>query len=152
MQKSHMLLYLRRCELHHTSRSRHRLGSIRNRPGGWSRISTSRSFPVAEGAKYMRAGDTSGHDATPRLIFAIGSGEEVARETLATAGTSFGPVCNHDGLTYPLTVDRFHPRADRDTIVNRLLDWSNEARRVGRVERAEYLVCLAWEAYDRAPD
>lgn len=40
--------------------------------------------------------------------------------------------------------------ADRDAVVNRVLDWSEAARARGREERAQRLLCLAWEAFDRA--
>lgn len=40
-------------------------------------------------------------------------------------------------------------RIDRvSCIVERLMDWSDAARRAGRVERAERLLFLAWAAYD----
>jgi len=39
--------------------------------------------------------------------------------------------------------------SSRDKTVNRLLDWAEDARMAGRRERAEYLLSLAWEAFDR---
>lgn len=99
----------------------------------------------------MGTGDTSNHDATPHLMFATRSGEEPAGGTFTAAETSFGPIRNHDSKAYSFIVDRSGGRADRATIVNRLLDWSDEARATGRLRRAEYLVCLAWDAYDRVP-
>ena len=85
------------------------------------------------------------------LTFGIGSSEELAGRTLTTAGTSRRPVRNPDGKACALAVDYAHLRSNRDTIVTRLLDWSDEACRLGHVRRMEYLVCLAWEAYDRVP-
>ena len=90
-------------------------------------------------------------NAAPSLIFAIGSGEELAGRTFTTAGTSLSRVGNDDGPACAFVVDYSHSRSSRGTIVNRLLDWSDEARRLGRVRRAEYLVDLAWEAHDRVP-
>ncbi len=90
-------------------------------------------------------------NAAPSLIFAIGSGEELARRTFTTAGASLSPVGNDDGPACAFVVDYSYSRSNRGTIVNRLLDWSDEARRLGRVRRAEYLVGLAWEAYGRVP-
>lgn len=66
-------------------------------------------------------------------------------------GASLSPVRNRDGKVGAFVVDYTRSRSNRDTIVNRLLDWSDNARRLGRVRRADYLVCLAWEAYDRVP-
>jgi hypothetical protein len=37
---------------------------------------------------------------------------------------------------------------DRTSVINRILDWSDEARAKGRNDRAQYLTCLAWSAYD----
>lgn len=37
----------------------------------------------------------------------------------------------------------------RDKVVNRLLDWADDSHRRGQELRAEYLIALAWEAYDR---
>jgi hypothetical protein len=99
----------------------------------------------------MGTSDTSNYDATSDLIFAIASGEEPTRETFTTAETSFGPTRNRVGNAYPFIVDDARPRVNRATIVNRLLDWSDKARVAGRVRRAEHLVCLAWDAYDRVP-
>lgn len=42
-------------------------------------------------------------------------------------------------------------RLDRGATINRILDWCDEARAGGRAERAQFLTCLAWEAYDRLP-
>jgi hypothetical protein len=55
------------------------------------------------------------------------------------------------GLQISVDSSRVHSHSSRVTIVDLLLDWSDEARRLGRVQRAEYLLCLAWEAYDRLP-
>jgi hypothetical protein len=90
-------------------------------------------------------------DAEPSLIFGIRSGEELAGRTVTPAVASHSPVRNHDGKACAFVVDYSHSRSNRGSIVNRLLDWSDEARRLGRVRRAEYLVCLAWDAYDRVP-
>jgi hypothetical protein len=81
----------------------------------------------------------------------MASREEPTGQTFTTAETSFGPIGNHGGKADPFMVDHARPRADRATIVNRLLDWSDKARATGRVRRAEHLVCLAWNAYDRLP-
>ena len=107
------------------------------------------SFPIAEGSRPMDTRIAPNDDAAPSLIFGTGSGEELAGRTFTTAGASLGPVRNHDGKACASVVDRSRPRADRATIVNRMLDWSDEARATGRVRRAEYLVCLAWDAYER---
>ena len=40
-----------------------------------------------------------------------------------------------------------YPRA----VAERLADWSDQARRAGRVERSDRLLLAAWEAYDRPP-
>ena len=90
-------------------------------------------------------------DAAPSLTFGTGSSEQPAGQTFTTAGASLGPVRNPDDKACAIVVDYSHSRSNREAIVNRLLDWSDEARRLGRVRRAEYLVCLAWEAYDRVP-
>ena len=90
-------------------------------------------------------------DAAPSLTFGKGSSEELAGRTFTAAGASLNPVRNPDDKACAFVVDYSHSRSNQGTIVNRLLDWSDEARRLGRVRRAEYLVCLAWEAYDRVP-
>src|SRR5580658_2474868 len=100
----------------------------------------------------MGTSDISNYDATSDLMFAITSGEEPTGGTFTTAETSFGPLRNRVGKAYPFIVDHARPRADQAAIVNRLLDWSDKARATGRVRRAEYLVCLAWDAYHRLPD
>ena len=43
------------------------------------------------------------------------------------------------------------PRALRhpDAVVERLAEWADEARQSGRTVRADNLLLLAWEAYDR---
>jgi len=97
----------------------------------------------------METSRAANDDATPSLIFEMASGEERTSRTFSKAGTSFDPVRNRDRQACAFVADHSHSRLDRDTIINRLLDWSEEARRAGRVRRAEFLVCLAWEAYDR---
>jgi hypothetical protein len=67
----------------------------------------------------------------------------------ATVGALLSPVRNHQGEARA-AVGRC-VRADRATIVNRILDWSDEARARGQVRRAEHMVCLAWAAYDQTP-
>ncbi len=99
----------------------------------------------------MGTSDTSNQDATPHLMFAVASGEESTGGTSTTAESSSGPVRNHEAEASPCIVSLSRRRADRATTVNRLLDWSDEARARGRVRRGEYLVCLAWDAYDRVP-
>jgi len=84
-------------------------------------------------------------------MFAMPPGEELAATTFTQAGASLGPVCIQDSQTFVSVGTDAHARFDRDTIINRLLDWAVEAREQGRVRRADYLVCLAWEAYDRVP-
>ena len=37
----------------------------------------------------------------------------------------------------------------RDVMVNRLLDWAEQARSHGRDNRSEDLTLLAWDAYER---
>jgi hypothetical protein len=90
-------------------------------------------------------------DAEPSLIVGIQSGEELAGRTVTPAVASLSPVRNQDGKACAFVVDYSRSRSNRASIVNRLLDWSEQARRLGRVQRAECLVCLAWQAYDRAP-
>src|SRR5271156_5513332 len=99
----------------------------------------------------MGTNDISNDDARPHPMFAIASGQESTGGTFTTGETCFVPIRNCVAKAYPLIVDHTRPRIDRATTINRLLDWSDEARSVGRVRRAEYLVCLAWDAYDRAP-
>jgi hypothetical protein len=36
-------------------------------------------------------------------------------------------------------------------IAERLADWSDQARRAGRKERADRLLLAAWDAYERLP-
>jgi hypothetical protein len=67
----------------------------------------------------------------------------------ATAGAFLSPVCNHQGEARASAGGCV--RADRASIVNRILDWSDEARARGQVRRAEHMVCLAWAAYDQTP-
>ena len=90
-------------------------------------------------------------DAAPSLIFGTGPREELAGRPFIPPEASLGAVRNDDGQPCAFVFDYSHLRSNRGTIVNRLLDWSDEARRLGRLRRAEYLVCLAWEAYDRVP-
>jgi hypothetical protein len=99
----------------------------------------------------MGTSDISNHDATSDLMLGIASGEEPTGGTLTATETSSGPFRNLVGKAYPSIIDHARPRADRARTVNRLLDWSDEARATGRERRAEYLVCLAWDAYDRIP-
>lgn len=87
----------------------------------------------------------------PSLIFDPTSGGEFASSVYTSAGVSLGPACNNGGMACASVVECSRPRFDRATIVNRMLDWSDEARAKGRVQRAEYLVCLAWDAYEQAP-
>jgi hypothetical protein len=86
-------------------------------------------------------------DAAPSMIFGAGSGGEFGDGTFATTGVFLSPICNHHGKARASVVDRV--RADRATIVNRILDWSDEARAKGQLRRAEHMVCLAWAAYDQ---
>ena len=39
-------------------------------------------------------------------------------------------------------------RPEQELVINRLLDWAEEARRHGRSKRADHLVDLAWIAFD----
>ena len=41
------------------------------------------------------------------------------------------------------------PLRDPDAAVARLADWADEARHSGRARRADELLSLAWQAYDR---
>ena len=49
------------------------------------------------------------------------------------------------------TIRNFRRRAtaERDAVVNRILDWCDQAHTNRRDERAQYLLNLAWEAFDR---
>jgi hypothetical protein len=96
---------------------------------------------------------TSQNEAVPSLLAWTGSSEQLMGRTWTMADASLTPnsVRNQDGNVYASVVDRSRRHADRATIVNRMLDWSDEARANGRVRRAEDLVCLAWEAYERIP-
>jgi hypothetical protein len=89
--------------------------------------------------------------AAPFPMFAMPPGEKLADTTFAPMGASFGPVCIQDGQAVASVGAHAHARFDREKIVNRLLDWAEEAREQGRARRADYLVCLAWDAYDRVP-
>jgi hypothetical protein len=90
-------------------------------------------------------------DFPPSPTYGIWASEELAGRTSITAGASLSPTHNPDDNTWALVVDDSHSRSNRGAIVNRLLDWSEEARGQDRLRRAEYLVWLAWEAYDRVP-
>ena len=89
-------------------------------------------------------------DAASSLILGTGSGEELAGRTFTTAGASFGPVRTQDSKAFATVVGRSRP--DRAMVVNRLLDWSDEACATGRLQRAEHLVYQAWNAYGRLSD
>ena len=41
------------------------------------------------------------------------------------------------------------PSSERAMTIDRILDWYDEARASGRMDRAHFLTCLAWEAFDR---
>jgi len=41
-----------------------------------------------------------------------------------------------------------NPRCLTHSFIDRVLTWAEEARNNGRELRAEYLVCVAWQAYD----
>ena len=88
-------------------------------------------------------------DAAPSMIFGTGSGAEFGGGMFATAGVFLSPVRNHHGKAHASAGDRVG--ADRATMVNRILDWSDEARAKGRVGRAEHMLCLAGAAYDEMP-
>ena len=60
-----------------------------------------------------------------------------------------GPMHVSDGSGRASVFAHSTVSANRETVVNRLLDWAEEARARGRERRAENLVCLAWDAYDR---
>ena len=85
------------------------------------------------------------------LMFGLPPDQDVADRVVISADVPFDPVCNRDMRRYVAVTSRRHSSSDRETIVNRLLDWAEDARARGRERRAEYLVCLAWEAYDRVP-
>ena len=89
--------------------------------------------------------------AAPLPMFTMPPGKRLAGTTFNPEGAAHGPVRNHGSQAYVSAGIDTHARFDRETIINRLLDWAVEAREQGRVRRAEYLVCLAWEAYDRVP-
>jgi hypothetical protein len=99
----------------------------------------------------MRTSVVQDNDASLSLTLGIPSGEELADARLTGRATPSDPVRGCDAQACACAGDRSHRRYDRETMVNRLLDWSEAARALGRVQRAEYLVCLAWEAYDRVP-
>jgi hypothetical protein len=99
----------------------------------------------------MRTSVAPIYDATHAVTFVMASTEGPAGRISTTVDEFFSRYVNHGVQACASAADHSHWRYDRGTVVNRLLDWSDEARRLGRVRRAEYLVCLAWEAYDRLP-
>lgn len=138
-----------KCEPSHISLVGHGLNTCRQPSGGWLRAirlpphSSRRGRP-----KPMRTAVAQADHAAPFPIFAMPSGEELAATTFTPDRGSFGPVRHHDSVSVATDA---HAHFDRDTIINRLLDWAAEAREQGRLRRYDYLVCLAWEAYDRVP-
>ena len=46
-------------------------------------------------------------------------------------------------------MDWFRPLTNPHAAAERLAEWADQARQAGRVERADKLLLLAWEAYDR---
>lgn len=60
---------------------------------------------------------------------------------------AIAPIDNSHRRARDLDVRDSH--SDWETVVTRLLDWADEAKLRGRARRADYLVCLAWEAYER---
>ena len=64
---------------------------------------------------------------------------------LPTADVDGVPVVSMDGSQ----VSVYRSSCERDIIINRLLDWAEEARSRGREQRSEELTLLAWEAYER---
>jgi hypothetical protein len=97
----------------------------------------------------MRTSIAQNDGAVLPLMFGLQT--EVGDRRLTGVDLSSDPAQRSDGESYASVFAHSRLSHDRETIVNRVLDWAEEARARGRVRRAEYLVCLAWEAYDRVP-
>ena len=98
----------------------------------------------------MRTSLAQADHAAPFPIFAVPPVGDLAAAASTSVSASFGPMRSYDGQAL-VSATAAHAHFDRETVVNRLLDWAVEARERGRVKRADYLVCLAWDAYDRVP-
>ena len=64
------------------------------------------------------------------------------------------PGKSHDTVWSPaagvgMKMAGFWNSEKRDVMVNRLLDWAEQARAHGHENRSEELTLLAWEAYER---
>ena len=55
------------------------------------------------------------------------------------------------GQVFFLTLRSSRPMHVRDTVVNRILDWAEQARLLNRLQRSNELTRLAWEAYETLP-
>ena len=88
-------------------------------------------------------------DASRSMSLVLMPGEARAAASVAIAGVAAGAASTVDFDAAASGGTHFRPRPDWEAFVNRLLDWADEARRRGRRQRAEDLVCLAWEAYER---
>lgn len=79
----------------------------------------------------------------PRIPFRNQSGASGRADVvvIAAAPEGGGQAARPEG--------RPRPSRDPHALVERLTDWSEAARRAGRTERADRLLLLAWEAYDR---
>ncbi|HUB15876.1 MAG TPA: hypothetical protein VMB34_28275 [Acetobacteraceae bacterium] len=55
------------------------------------------------------------------------------------------------GIDAPIRDVRPCPAADPDAVVNRILDWCDQAHANRRDERVRHLLNLAWQAFDRLP-
>lgn len=69
------------------------------------------------------------------------------------AGVLPGPACNDNdrarGPECRFIMGDPSPLHDPGVIAERLAAWAGEARQAGRAQRADWLVLLAWQAYDR---
>ncbi len=99
----------------------------------------------------MRTSVAQGDSATAFPMLGILPGEELAGPAFPAEGASLAPVRDDDGPARASVVAWSRACSEREKVVNRLLDWADEARRQGRMRRADFLVCLAWDAYDRVP-
>jgi hypothetical protein len=98
---------------------------------------------------HMRTGTTPNNEATLFLPLRTSLGRELAGPITVPVDGRVGSLYKHGGETRIAVNEGPRRGYSRETVVNRLLDWHDEARRAGRAERADFLVYLAWEAYDR---
>lgn len=59
-----------------------------------------------------------------------------------------GPASNQNNREQRAAAGACRPLRDPEGLAERLADWADEARRSGRMDRADALLLLAWKAYD----